>query len=179
MGGPGSGRKVSADRKWVVENSFAIDLRSMMLEGLLDSYHSQGKIQWRSNAIIEFDLIKKQNSVYNLTLRYSRQLNGIEHKIDYSIIIQPIYSRYVISGYFFKCPLFPNGVNCTRKAAKLYLPMGQKYFGCRHCYDLTYRTSQENHRCDSRVIKSEAEAQRMDMTGHLRRSSIVIINNRY
>ena len=28
---------------------------------------------------------------------------------------------------------------------KLYLPPGGKYYGCRHCYDLTYESSQTSH----------------------------------
>ena len=31
---------------------------------------------------------------------------------------------------------------------KLYLPPGGRYFGCRHCHDLTYRSRQES---DARV----------------------------
>jgi hypothetical protein len=31
---------------------------------------------------------------------------------------------------------------------KLYLPPGGRYFGCRHCYGLTYRSCQEH---DKRV----------------------------
>jgi len=27
---------------------------------------------------------------------------------------------------------------------KLYLPPGGKYFGCRHCYNLTYKSCQES-----------------------------------
>jgi len=30
----------------------------------------------------------------------------------------------------------------------LYLPAGSLYFGCRHCYDLTYRSCQDSHKRD-------------------------------
>lgn len=33
--------------------------------------------------------------------------------------------------------------DCHRRVGCLYLPPGGNYFGCRHCYDLTYRSSQE------------------------------------
>jgi hypothetical protein len=33
--------------------------------------------------------------------------------------------------------------------AKLHLPSGGRYFGCRRCYDLTYRSCQESHKYDS------------------------------
>jgi len=50
--------------------------------------------------------------------------------------------------YWFICPLVINGRPCGRRVGKLYLPPGGKYFGCRHCYNLTYRCQKEH---DSRV----------------------------
>jgi len=41
--------------------------------------------------------------------------------------------------YWFVCPL----AGCNRRAGALYLPPGGRYFGCRHCYNLTYRAAQE------------------------------------
>lgn len=39
--------------------------------------------------------------------------------------------------YYFICPL-SSDVPCQRKVSVLYLPPGAKYFGCRHCYNLSY-----------------------------------------
>ena len=41
-------------------------------------------------------------------------------------------------------PLTVNGRDCNRRVAKLYLPPSCRYYGCRHCYDLTYKSSQES-----------------------------------
>jgi hypothetical protein len=38
---------------------------------------------------------------------------------------------------------------CGRRVGKLYLPPGASYFGCRHCYELTYKSCQESHKLDS------------------------------
>jgi hypothetical protein len=46
------------------------------------------------------------------------------------------------------CPLVGNGQACNRRVGKLYLPPGGRYFGCRQCYRLTYRSVQEH---DKRV----------------------------
>ncbi len=46
------------------------------------------------------------------------------------------------------CPLVVNNVPCNRRVGKLYLPPGDRYFGCRHCHRLTYRSAQEH---DKRV----------------------------
>jgi hypothetical protein len=50
--------------------------------------------------------------------------------------------------WWFVCPLSRNGIACHRRVRKLYL--SGRYFGCRHCHRLTYRSSQES---DSRVYK--------------------------
>ena len=46
------------------------------------------------------------------------------------------------------CPLVGNGQACNRRVGKLYLPPGGRYFGCRICYRLSYRSAQEH---DKRV----------------------------
>jgi hypothetical protein len=50
--------------------------------------------------------------------------------------------------FWFVCPLIMRGVPCTRRAAKLYLPPGGRYFACRRCHNLTYRSSQEAHQME-------------------------------
>lgn len=40
--------------------------------------------------------------------------------------------------FWFKC-------ECGRRVAKLYLPLFQKEFCCRWCYNLTYRSAQTHH----------------------------------
>ena len=47
--------------------------------------------------------------------------------------------------WWFTCPLIVGGVACNRRAGKLHLPPGARYFGCRKCHDLTYRSCQEAH----------------------------------
>jgi hypothetical protein len=47
-----------------------------------------------------------------------------------------------------RCPLGVDGVLCGRRAAKFYLPPGSRYFGCRHCHNLTYSSCQDSHKFD-------------------------------
>jgi hypothetical protein len=47
--------------------------------------------------------------------------------------------------WWFTCPGIGRGVACHRRVGKLYLPPGAKYFGCRKCHDLTYRSCQKAH----------------------------------
>ena len=51
--------------------------------------------------------------------------------------------------WWFTCPLIRDGMACNRRVAKLYLPSGTEYFGCRHCHSLTYTSCQDSHRFDA------------------------------
>jgi len=77
---------------------------------------------------------------YTHTDRYTGEEKKLEYKVD--ITTTPCHLGGV--RYWFICPLW----NCGRRVGKLYLPSGAKYFGCRHCYDLTYTSCQEH---DSRI----------------------------
>jgi len=50
--------------------------------------------------------------------------------------------------WWFHCPLIKDGQICNRRVGRLYLPSGGHYFGCRHCYDLTYPSCQNSHKYD-------------------------------
>jgi hypothetical protein len=55
--------------------------------------------------------------------------------------------------WWFVCPLVVNGRPCNRRVGKLYLPGASRYFGCRHCYDLTYTSCQEHDKRVDRLRK--------------------------
>jgi hypothetical protein len=57
-------------------------------------------------------------------------------------------TQFVGRRGWFICPLIVRGIPCNRRVAKLYLPPGAKYFGCRECHDLTYRSCQEAHQAE-------------------------------
>jgi hypothetical protein len=51
-----------------------------------------------------------------------------------------------------RCPLDVNGQTCNRRVGKLYLPPGGRFFGCRHCHELTYTSGQKGRKHDSRFL---------------------------
>jgi hypothetical protein len=67
---------------------------------------------------------------------------------DYRVGLEATRPRFGGLRWWFLCPLVVRGVPCGRRVGKLYLPPGGRYFGCRHCHDLTYRSAQEH---DKRV----------------------------
>jgi hypothetical protein len=46
--------------------------------------------------------------------------------------------------FWFRCPVMRDGNPCGRRVGRLYLPPEQQVFGCRTCYNLTYRSAQEH-----------------------------------
>lgn len=52
--------------------------------------------------------------------------------------------------FWFRCPVVNRGVACNRRVRVLFLPFGERLFGCRGCHDLSY-LSVKTH--DNRVSK--------------------------
>jgi len=46
--------------------------------------------------------------------------------------------------YWFTCPVERGGKPCGSRVRRLYLPPDTQVFGCRLCYDLTYRSCREH-----------------------------------
>src|SRR5262249_11129670 len=82
-----------------------------------------------------------------LRLRYT--LPQVEASVGYWIALTTTRPHFGGLRWWFVCPLVRNGQECNRRVAKLYLPPGGRYFGCRHCYGLTYTTCPESHQFDT------------------------------
>jgi hypothetical protein len=70
------------------------------------------------------------------------------------IRLQPTPTQFDGLRWWFTCPLFVSGASgavCGRRAGKLYLPPCERYFGCRQCHNLTYRSAQEAHQTERLV----------------------------
>jgi hypothetical protein len=68
--------------------------------------------------------------------------------VHYAIALATISVHRGGIRWAWRCPLIRDGVACHRRCEKLYLPPGERYFGCRQCYNLAYRSSQEGHKYD-------------------------------
>ena len=84
----------------------------------------------------------------DIRLQYAQVSRGGDNEIlDYSVNLVATPCNYGSKRWWFVCPLDKKGIACNRRVRELYLGDG-KYFGCRHCYNLTY-TSVQKH--DQRV----------------------------
>jgi hypothetical protein len=80
-------------------------------------------------------------------LHYTRTNAG--DAMDYRVSLTTTHLPWGGLRWWFICPLTVNGRSCGRRVGKLYLPPSGRYFGCRHCYDLTYRSCQDSHKFDA------------------------------
>ncbi len=77
---------------------------------------------------------------YTVTDRHSEEKTDY----DYKVRLTTTPCNYGGVRYWFICPLSINGVYCGRRVAKLYKAPGANYFGCRHCYNLSYESRNES-----------------------------------
>ena len=76
---------------------------------------------------------------YTSTDRHSMEKTDYDYKVW--LTTTPCYFGGV--RYWFICPLNKNGVYCGRRVGVLYKAPGASYFGCRHCYNLSYDSQNE------------------------------------
>lgn len=135
------------DKKTTVEEATQLSIYKLKEFGLLRGYaattltwtrRSSGKQNSIGILVDTEDLYAKVN--YTITDRNTGEKTDCDYKI--SLVTTPCNFGSV--RYWFLCPLSVNGVYCGRRVAMLYLASGGKYFGCRHCSNLSYESRNES-----------------------------------
>lgn len=137
--------------KDTVENTRKIDINWLMREGRYksgNSYYNRG-ITWTTTGVwgesknsisYDIDLSNMSDSqikiYYSKTDRYSREKSDV----SYSVSLTPTPCYFGNHRYWFTCP----GLNCGKRVGSLYL--GEKYFLCRHCLNLSYESRNDSKR---------------------------------
>lgn len=152
MGGLGSGK---SGWRHTVEGCLTLDANLWMRKGVLAPGRlSSGSWMWSNSYTeekiasigYEVNTLDKHNPVCRL---YYKRTNTGEEKIETVIKLVTTTPHFGGLRWWFICPLIVRGRACWRRVGKLYLPNGAKYFGCRHCYNLTYTSCNESHNNDS------------------------------
>jgi len=153
MGGYGSGTRFTYSRKTTVEDCRVLSAARLMRLGMLRSnLHWPGSVTWTNTATgekvssIGFDADTGDDSG-SARLHYTRTGDG--EAVDYRVSLTTTALPWGGRRWWFICPLTVGGRYCGRRVGKLYLPPGGRYFGCRHCHDLTYTSCQESHKFDA------------------------------
>jgi hypothetical protein len=158
MGGPGSGSHYHwwrSSTKAVVEECLRLDANSMTRQGALRPglWRPDGTWRWSRGTGREEQTVSIGYEVGTTDpawpwLRLFYTFLPTRERIDYRVSLQTTRPRFGGLRWWFTCPLTLNGAGCGRRVGKLYLPPGARYFGCRVCHKLTYRSAQEH---DKRV----------------------------
>jgi len=150
MGGYGSTRWDYHRKKRLVEECYSIDILDFARNRILDEANYQGTRVWINKLTgevigsINVEVEIRQNGEYVVHLKYTVSDIYEEEKVDIPTLIGTSRAYHRGSRRWFLCPLTVNGKWCGRRVRKLYLPPDEKYFGCRHCHQLTYRSVQEH-----------------------------------
>jgi hypothetical protein len=103
-----------------------------------------------------------------LRLCYTLAASG--QAIEYTLRLTATRPRFGGLRWWFVCPLSAAGRPCERRVAKLYLPPHGRYFGCRHCHNLSYRSAQEH---DKRLDALRRDQERLAaLMGNLKGASV-------
>lgn len=169
MGGYGSGRWGSHSKKNTVEDCLTLTMKPLKaaLEYMertvktLDHGRTRaGSLSWSRNgepfAAVSFS-VEDWDGGLAVRLKYSRGSGEDKRSVDYLVNVEDAPVHLGGRRWFFLCPVLVRGNPCGRRSAKLYLPPGGLYFGCRECYHLTYTSSQESHQFDG-LFKTLAQS---------------------
>ena len=155
------GRLPWSDRK-TVEECKVIDTAWLNRHGYFCGF-KRGGIHWKnafgevtSSIGIEVSVVEEYHGGKYARFFYT-QTNGFtkeKTELDYKVRLVTTPCNFGGFRYWFICPLVIDGESCRRRVGNLYLPPGSKYFGCRHCYNLTYRSCKEHDKRVDPILKN-------------------------
>lgn len=95
---------------------------------------------------------------------------GEKKEFDYKVQLEETQCHFGGTRFWFICPLYKNKKYCGRRVGVLY--KDGDWFGCRHCYELTYTSRNVNRRYSYyplfRVIEIEQKIEKIEMKTHRR-----------
>ena len=154
------GRDPWSDRK-TVEECKSIDIPWLNRYGYFCGLKTGG-MEWKnafgkviSSIGIQVSVDDSNPGENYLRLFYTQTTNSTGEKTELDYKAQLVTTPCNFGGirYWFICPLVADGKPCNRRVAKIYLPPGSKYFGCRHCYNLTYKSCKEHDKRFDAIMK--------------------------
>lgn len=139
------------DKKDTVEDCRSVSIAFLKKHDYFCGYRS-GTISWTNwqgeqTASIGVTVCTTDGENY-VRFQYTntRRSTGEKTECDYKVRLVTTPCHLGGVRRWFICPLSHNGVPCGRRVGKLYCPPGSMYYGCRHCYNLSYESRNESHR---------------------------------
>lgn len=139
------------DKKDTVEDCRNVSISFLKRHGYFSEPCSMsGGISWKNcfgeetGSISIFVSTLYEDNYVRFYYTVTNRSSGEKTEYDYKVSLTTTPCNFGGVRYWFICPLSKNGVYCGRRVAKLYLAPGANYFGCRHCYNLSYQSRNES-----------------------------------
>ncbi|MHC4269878.1 MAG: hypothetical protein ACYSWS_04665 [Planctomycetota bacterium] len=132
-------KSLNLSHVYVISHKIDLNLLWAVLDVLWGRLYVKHKLWF----ILLVSLLKIKG-IQNKQTDYNDEIKKLGCKVRF--VSTPCY--YGGQRWWFICPLVVNGEVCGRRVGVLYLGGGE-YFGCRHCYDLTYLCQKESGKYDS------------------------------
>ncbi len=154
MGGLGSGLTYQywrPRRKTTVEECKVLLVKSLRELGMLKPNSTTSRtLTWAGcypNNKSTFGItVNTTGNCPHLVLSY--RIPERNESFEYEIRLSTSKPPFGGLRWWLRCPIRRKSGLCDHRVTKLYLPIGQRYVGCRDCYDLGYRSCQEAHKYD-------------------------------
>lgn len=133
-------RRSLTPRKGLVEDALALPV-ALLLEATTPSLLVPGvcRILDSPSGALSIMLTACAGRRDAVSLSYTR--DGVT--VDYSLDLVRVPQFLGGHRWLVRCPLrAADGEDCQRTARTLYLPASRRYFACRRCHGLTYRSTQ-------------------------------------
>jgi hypothetical protein len=136
------------DKKDTVEDCRTISISFLRKFGYFDCSWPQGIVWTNRNgeqtAGMTVSVHTSQDENYiRLLYTMTDRNTGKETHFDYKVELETTPCNLGGVRWWFICPLSRNGVYCGRRVGVLYQAPWADYYGCRHCYDLSYESRNE------------------------------------
>ena len=137
------------DKKDVAEDCRSISVTFLRKHDYFCGYKSGGMTWTRNNqevASIGITVSTMDDGGEYIQFRYTTtdRSTGEQTKYDYKVSLTTTPCHFGGVRYWFICPLTTNGNYCGRRVGTLYKAPGANFYGCRHCYKLSYESRNES-----------------------------------
>lgn len=118
-----------------------ISVQFLKKHGYLKGSRS-GTITWTSewsgdkNSVSVISDVDESNPYLRIYYTQTNSDSGEKKDFDYKVQLTTTFCNYGFKRYWFICPLYKSGRYCGKRVGVLY--KAGDYYGCRHCYNLTY-----------------------------------------
>ncbi len=169
------------DKKTTVEECRSLSASNFHRWGVFKAtvHSTSGGVEWKNSAgvvtsSLGYSFRQQPSPQFTLFYTLTRAATGKKEDLRYDIELATTPCRYGGLRYWFICPLVKNGCSCRRRITKLYLPSGGTYYGCRHCYNLTYESCQEHDARVNRLTKNPGLLAQLLLSGNTTASLVAL-----